>query len=740
MGTSEKRKNKVENSQNTAGVKNNKNIKGRQSTSSANKTKDLITIIDDFFSRYSFLVFIISLFLTIILGILLFDLKISEGGDDSDYILSAKKFLDGRQFPYWHGSFYPIFLGVIMLIFGFNVIIFKIFSFIFIVLHLTFFYYALRKRVPAIFLCLATLFAAVNANILYYASQTYSEAIYMFLQAVILYLFLAINDNLDKKPYKITEHWKSWLLFGFLTLLISTTRTVGYSMLMAVILYLLINKKYSASLYAFISYLLFLIPYIIYKWIIWDLVPGKSGGGRLDIIFYKDPYSKAAGTEDFAGMITRFIENSKIYLSKHFFIISGLKDPASTETSVVLSILMYTLFLIALIFAFKKSKALFFIALYLAFSIGITFITLQQSWGQQRLILVYVPLILILFSWGIYQFFNSINNRLLIALLCLIIIAISLFFIKDSLLIKVIVFISFMSMSVAVLIDKKTISGVKMFMHFLLIILFIIIIFHTIEYTSERIKLHKKEFSKNIRGNLYYGFTPDWINFLRMSEYVGRKYPDKVVASRKPSMSFIYSKGKEFYPIYKIPLENADTLIQNLRERYDDLCFIDNSEFGKKNVPGNVQMNFKRVNLAFVGKANKTYGIYKVQDNYKEFFYSTLDKYNVNYITEVDTFLLRICKEKCYGVYPDSLINMLKKNKVDYVIMASLRVNPKKRTSRTLNAVKRFLYYIELKYPGTFIEVSSIPPRIKGENHDEKEPAYLLKVNYDKYNLGDRPY
>jgi hypothetical protein len=52
MGTSEKRKNKVENSQNTADVKNNKNIKGRQSGSSANKTKDLITIIDNFFSRY----------------------------------------------------------------------------------------------------------------------------------------------------------------------------------------------------------------------------------------------------------------------------------------------------------------------------------------------------------------------------------------------------------------------------------------------------------------------------------------------------------------------------------------------------------------------------------------------------------------------------------------------------------------------------------------------------------------
>jgi len=93
---------------------------------------------------------------------------------------------------------------------------------------------------------------------------------------------------------------------------------------------------------------------------------------------------------------------------------------------------------------------------------------------------------------------------------------------------------------------------------------------------------------------------------------------------------------------------------------------------------------------------------------------------------------LKFCNEKCFGIYPDTLLNMLKKNKVDYVIMASLRINPAKRTERTINAVRRFLYYIELKYPGTFIEVKSIPPRRKGENHDEKEPAYLLKVNYRK--------
>ena len=237
--------------------------------------------------------------------------------------------------------------------------------------------------------------------------------------------------------------------------------------------------------------------------------------------------------------------------------------------------------------------------------------------------------------------------------------------------------------------------------------------------------------AKNLRGNLYYGFTPDWINFLKMSEWVGKNIPDSiVVASRKPSMSFIYSKGKEFYPVFRVPLENADTLIYKLREKYRNLCAIENTQFNKKKMPVPVQMNFKRVNLAIVGKANESYGIYRIQDNYKESFYNALDHYNIDYIQEVDSFLVKIHNNNYFGVSPDTLLNRLKKNNVDYVIMGSLRINPRMKTNRTVNAVRRYLYYVESKYPGTFSLVYQ-------EGKNDMEPAYLYKVNYNKYKLGD---
>ena len=40
---------------------------------------------------------------------LLFDVKISTGGDDSPYIEMAHDFIKGKTFPSWHGPLYPIF-------------------------------------------------------------------------------------------------------------------------------------------------------------------------------------------------------------------------------------------------------------------------------------------------------------------------------------------------------------------------------------------------------------------------------------------------------------------------------------------------------------------------------------------------------------------------------------------------------------------------------------------------------
>jgi hypothetical protein len=82
--------------------------------------------IDDFLYKRQDLFFYISLFLLILFGIMLFDVKVSEGTDDSMYLLDAKKFIEGKAFPVFHGAFYTIIIGSFMKVVGFHLIFFKI--------------------------------------------------------------------------------------------------------------------------------------------------------------------------------------------------------------------------------------------------------------------------------------------------------------------------------------------------------------------------------------------------------------------------------------------------------------------------------------------------------------------------------------------------------------------------------------------------------------------------------------
>ena len=71
---------------------------------------------------------------------------------------------------------------------------------------------------------------------------------------------------------------------------------------------------------------------------------------------------------------------------------------------------------------------------------------------------------------------------------------------------------------------------------------------------------------KNLKGDVYYGYTDDWSNFLKMSAYCSDSLPpNSFVASRKAPMSFIYGHGKKFYPIYTQFSQDADTILTNFK-------------------------------------------------------------------------------------------------------------------------------------------------------------------------------
>lgn len=67
---------------------------------------------------------------------------------------------------------------------------------------------------------------------------------------------------------------------------------------------------------------------------------------------------------------------------------------------------------------------------------------------------------------------------------------------------------------------------------------------------------------RNLAGDIYYGYTPDWQNYLKMSRFVGDSLPSNAyVACRKAPMSFVYGQGKKFYPVYNVLSSDPDSVL-----------------------------------------------------------------------------------------------------------------------------------------------------------------------------------
>ncbi len=81
-----------------------------------------------------------------------------------------------------------------------------------------------------------------------------------------------------------------------------------------------------------------------------------------------------------------------------------------------------------------------------------------------------------------------------------------------------------------------------------------------------------------------------------------------------------------------------------------------------------------------------------------------------------------------FAIYPDSLLNYLQKNKVDFIIAGRLRENPTQKNDQYINTIHQYIYYIEQKYPSIFTFIWQ-----EGNNNDE--PAMLLKINYPNTTL-----
>jgi hypothetical protein len=650
-------------------------LKGNKKTSK--KITDLFETVDVFFEKKGYIFFIISALLMIIFSIELFDVKVSDGGDDSAYIVRAYNFIHHFDYPGgFQGALYPVVLSLFIKVFGINLPILKSLSLIFILCFLFFFLTSYKKTIPPALLYSVILLISGNMYLLYYASQTYSETFFMMIQAVLFIIIFKYFISDQPEQININKDYKKFLIFGFALFLVSLTKNIGFISIIAILCYFLVVRYWKTFLYTFLSASLFILPFEIIKRIIWGqwVVQFQSQGTGL---LYKDFYNPAKGKCGFFDFIMRFVDNSNLYLSKHLFMFLGFK----TEYTVtpILTILIYALFIIAFISVFKKNKYLLFTGTYIGVMCAVTFVIIQKQWDQDRLIIIYYPYILIFILGGFYYLLRK--------------------------------------------------TSLKKFQIALLILISIIFI-TTLKATIPAAETNKGILKKNLAGDLLYGLSPDWVNFIKMSEWSAENIPtDKVIASRKPDISFVYT-GRKFYPVYKVPSITLDELQSKLTTDSLPVSVVVslNDIFPKTDIYANNRFYIKAFILYgqegknFTLENGITYVIYSFSEKYSKEFFKQLKENNVPYHKDALEFVSNFKNEQLkYLIYdPDMNLNKLKNDNVRYFILSKLRKYLDK-SEDYVNTIDRLLYYIELKYP-IYREINSI---------GTDEGARLLEAQYE---------
>lgn len=491
-----------------------KSVPQKKAAGSAPKQKQgLLDSLQKYFLRKRKFYFILSCVLTLLFAILLFDVKMSNANDDSMFVNLGWRITKDISLMYSaNAPLYPLFLSLPISIFGLKIVLLKSLSIIFIFLHLALLYYAFRNKVNDFVLMMALLTTAVNSYFLYFASMTFNEAFFLFLQSLFFLVIFKYYDSITSTR-SLKNTWHKWLLIGLMAMLISLAKNVAILGIVVLIIFLLWDKKYVHTVYAAGSFLIFKGALAIFNSAFLGDVTQYSNQSRL--LFQVDPYNPAKGMETFSGFVQRFFRNGELYLSKRLFQVLGLKSEDSITTNGALVFFCAVIFLTAVIFIIRnKDKVLLFLAMYLSAMMAATFTVLQVQWDQPRMVMIFVPILLMTVYGGWYYFLKNKNSVL----------------------------------------------------QFLLAAITAVTLFAGLVATLKKSEKNYTILQKNLSGDIYYGYTTDWINYLKMSAWCGDSLPqDALVGARKAPMSFIYAKGKPFYGIDMAFSSNPDSVLERLQ-------------------------------------------------------------------------------------------------------------------------------------------------------------------------------
>jgi len=656
---------KIENS------KKQKTLSSQTKKSSiVSESRDLLSILDGYLDkRLNWLIWVI-LGITFLFSLLLFDSRVSLSGDDSFYIIRASDFIHSFKYPAFQGPLYPMVLSIFVAIFGINLVPLKVLSLLSVMGFMYLFFAAFRGRIPSTLLVITLLLMSVNSFFLYYGSQTYNEAFYMVIQMAFVWVFFRYFID-GTEPLATKQEIRRHLILALSLLILTLTKNMGYSAVFAVTGYFALRGQWKNLLYSVVAFAILLLVFQGVKYVLWHEEGAQfssQGSGLLN----KDYYNPQAGKEDISGYYKRLVDNSNLYLSKHFVSVIGLRTvtPMMPVNSLV-TIVVYLLAVGSLLITYRKNKYLFFTGILTGSFLLVTFIVLQTKWDQSRLIIPAVPMLLLMIFSLLYYFSGMKKYKILqvaVPLLALL--------------------VFFQSLAVTAVASKN---------------------------------------NQEISGR-FGGLTPDWKNYLKASEWAATNLPkDAIIACRKPSISFVYGKGRNFYGIMQLPAYNANAFFSNWQKNESAYMVFNYTDFNGKQLSSDLVKILKENQLALLFVKDSVYFVDKISDSVRNDFAQKIKAAGFNYTSSVSGFKAKVADpQELKLYYPDSLLDQLQEAGVTHILTANLRRNSTKKDGMIINTVERYMAFIQEKYPQIFTKVSQV-----GE--DDNEPASILKIEYERY-------
>jgi hypothetical protein len=465
---------------------------------------------------------IASLVLGVALSIAQFDVKPSIGGDDTAYVLQAMNIVAKGGLPIgFRTPGYPMTLALFVWVGGSNLIFLKLTSLAcFVALILSFFFVFRNRLEPQIFYP-ALFLTAINPLAIEYSYQTYSEMFFALLAIWTIHFIVKSTEE---------EKIGNAIIAGIFTMAAFYVRIVGVTIAGAAIVSYLLRRQWK-PLVVFIA-----ICFLLYSPLkIYQTVSGLGSFGQASVLLLKNPYNVTEGNETIGGFVQRFVNN--IVNDLNYQIPTALSLPTSEELSVAdgrflpsgsaFVALLFSLIVIAglkLEIFDRPKQGLRLIGIFIFVYIAFIAVAIQNLFATPRMLMPIVPYLIIslLIGW----------RWLLMRL------------------------------------GKK--SGVVMPSNgakatFLVGIVFVM--FVSVVQANLKIAANFPILRENLSGNQFAGFTEDWVNYLKASQWIGRNIPKAgtKVMCRKPELFQIYNAGFEVYGSYLIDQTNADSLVVRWR-------------------------------------------------------------------------------------------------------------------------------------------------------------------------------